>query len=159
MFRIVLKRLKLKNIRKQKRTGIKPVLFVLVKLTGSISANKFATMSQATNRWDPVLRKNHRTKRQAQGLPFCSGDPNGIPACAAYPQNSPQDCFLAYGKCAPILGACSIFESRIYRAKKTTGEHLSFFIGDPNGIRTHDTTVKGWCLNRLTMGPRRRSAY
>ncbi len=26
-------------------------------------------------------------------------------------------------------------------------------IGDPNGIRTHDTTVKGWCLNRLTMGP------
>ena len=25
--------------------------------------------------------------------------------------------------------------------------------GDPNGIRTHDTTVKGWCLNRLTMGP------
>ena len=26
--------------------------------------------------------------------------------------------------------------------------------GDPNGIRTHDTTVKGWCLNRLTMGPK-----
>ena len=25
--------------------------------------------------------------------------------------------------------------------------------GDPYGIRTHDTTVKGWCLNRLTMGP------
>ena len=28
------------------------------------------------------------------------------------------------------------------------------FNGDPNGIRTHDTTVKGWCLNRLTMGPK-----
>ena len=28
-------------------------------------------------------------------------------------------------------------------------------VGDPNGIRTHDTTVKGWCLNRLTMGPHR----
>ena len=28
-----------------------------------------------------------------------------------------------------------------------------FKSGDPNGIRTHDTTVKGWCLNRLTMGP------
>lgn len=28
--------------------------------------------------------------------------------------------------------------------------------GDPNGIRTHDTTVKGWCLNRLTMAPHRR---
>ena len=25
--------------------------------------------------------------------------------------------------------------------------------GDPNGFRTHDTTVKGWCLNRLTKGP------
>ena len=28
---------------------------------------------------------------------------------------------------------------------------LSF--GDPYGTRTHDTTVKGWCLNRLTKGP------
>ena len=26
--------------------------------------------------------------------------------------------------------------------------------GDPYGNRTHDTTVKGWCLNRLTKGPR-----
>ena len=25
--------------------------------------------------------------------------------------------------------------------------------GDPNGTRTHVTTVKGWCLNRLTNGP------
>ena len=25
--------------------------------------------------------------------------------------------------------------------------------GDPNGTRTHVTTVKGWCLNRLTKGP------
>ena len=25
--------------------------------------------------------------------------------------------------------------------------------GDPYGNRTHVTTVKGWCLNRLTMGP------
>ena len=29
-----------------------------------------------------------------------------------------------------------------------------FVFGDPNGTRTHVTTVKGWCLNRLTMGPR-----
>ena len=26
--------------------------------------------------------------------------------------------------------------------------------GDPYGNRTHVTTVKGWCLNRLTKGPR-----
>ena len=26
-------------------------------------------------------------------------------------------------------------------------------VGDPTGIRTRDTTVKGWCLNRLTIGP------
>ena len=25
--------------------------------------------------------------------------------------------------------------------------------GDPTEIRTRDTTVKGWCLNRLTIGP------
>ena len=25
--------------------------------------------------------------------------------------------------------------------------------GDPYGNRTHDTTVKGWCLNLLTNGP------
>ena len=25
--------------------------------------------------------------------------------------------------------------------------------GDPYGTRTHVTTVKGWCLNRLTNGP------
>ena len=25
--------------------------------------------------------------------------------------------------------------------------------GDPTGIRTRDTTVKGWCLNHLTIGP------
>ena len=31
--------------------------------------------------------------------------------------------------------------------------------GDPNGIRTHDTTVKGWCLNRLTMGPLIQALY
>ena len=31
--------------------------------------------------------------------------------------------------------------------------------GDPNGIRTHDTTVKGWCLNRLTMGPLVQALY
>ena len=27
------------------------------------------------------------------------------------------------------------------------------FFGDPYGNRTHVTTVKGWCLNRLTKGP------
>ena len=27
------------------------------------------------------------------------------------------------------------------------------FAGDPYGTRTHVTTVKGWCLNRLTNGP------
>ena len=29
----------------------------------------------------------------------------------------------------------------------------SAFSGDPNGIRTHVTAVKGRCLNRLTIGP------
>ena len=31
--------------------------------------------------------------------------------------------------------------------------HNKFLNGDPTGTRTRDTTVKGWCLNRLTMGP------
>ena len=34
---------------------------------------------------------------------------------------------------------------------RTRFETLRF--GDPDGNRTHDTTVKGWCLNRLTTGP------
>ena len=37
--------------------------------------------------------------------------------------------------------------------QKRIGDYLSFFAGDPYGTRTHVTTVKGWCLNRLTNGP------
>ena len=33
------------------------------------------------------------------------------------------------------------------------------FFGSPKGNRTPDTTVKGWCLNRLTMGPRRNTRF
>ena len=29
----------------------------------------------------------------------------------------------------------------------------AYLFGDPYGIRTHDTAVKGRCLNRLTKGP------
>ena len=43
--------------------------------------------------------------------------------------------------------------------KQKTGKKPVFCFGDPNGIRTHDTTVKGWCLNRLTMGPRSRFGF
>ena len=39
-----------------------------------------------------------------------------------------------------------------HKAKKT-GLNPVFFAGDPYGTRTHVTTVKGWCLNRLTNGP------
>ena len=35
--------------------------------------------------------------------------------------------------------------------KKNTKQGV--FFGDPDGIRTHDTAVKGRCLNRLTTGP------
>ncbi len=31
--------------------------------------------------------------------------------------------------------------------------------GDPAGNRTRDTTVKGWCLNRLTTGPNMVAVY
>ena len=31
--------------------------------------------------------------------------------------------------------------------------------GDPYGNRTHVTTVKGWCLNRLTKGPQAFGGY
>ena len=37
------------------------------------------------------------------------------------------------------------------KQKKKSSDFFSF--GDPNGIRTHDTAVKGRCLNRLTNGP------
>ena len=42
------------------------------------------------------------------------------------------------------------------RGHQTAKKHRTFpvlFAGDPYGTRTHVTTVKGWCLNRLTNGP------
>lgn len=30
---------------------------------------------------------------------------------------------------------------------------IELLYGDPTGNRTRDTTVKGWCLDRLTIGP------
>lgn len=34
------------------------------------------------------------------------------------------------------------------------GDRFAFnLFGDPCGNRTHDSTVKGWCLNLLTKGP------
>ena len=47
---------------------------------------------------------------------------------------------------------CVHHHSRTGTAKKT-GLNPVFFAGDPYGTRTHVTTVKGWCLNRLTNGP------
>ncbi len=43
--------------------------------------------------------------------------------------------------------------------KKTHPKWMCFLFGDPYGTRTHDTTVKGWCLNRLTNGPLNCRAY
>ena len=37
--------------------------------------------------------------------------------------------------------------------KKNVGIIRHFCVGDPYGIRTHVTAVKGRCLNRLTKGP------
>ena len=42
---------------------------------------------------------------------------------------------------------------KIQKNKPEQGCSDLFEVGDPNGTRTHVTTVKGWCLNRLTMGP------
>ena len=36
---------------------------------------------------------------------------------------------------------------------KNVGKIRHFCVGDPYGIRTHVTAVKGRCLNRLTKGP------
>ena len=38
-------------------------------------------------------------------------------------------------------------------SKKEDTSCIFLFAGDPYGTRTHVTTVKGWCLNRLTNGP------
>ncbi len=45
------------------------------------------------------------------------------------------------------------FPVRCHTQRKKTGLYPVFFVGDPYGTRTHVTTVKGWCLNRLTNGP------
>ena len=51
-------------------------------------------------------------------------------------------------------------EEQYYRGTMVSSLTKSWFYilikssnGDPTGIRTRDTTVKGWCLNRLTIGP------
>ncbi len=41
---------------------------------------------------------------------------------------------------------------KIVKSKKIQTD-AGFLGGDPDGIRTHDTAVKGRCLNRLTTGP------
>ena len=43
---------------------------------------------------------------------------------------------------------------RIYSPLRlaTSLPHHEYY-NDPYGDRTRDTTVKGWCLNRLTKGP------
>lgn len=47
------------------------------------------------------------------------------------------------------LGA--FIEEQKNKPEQGCSDLLAF--GDPYGNRTHDTTVKGWCLNRLTTGP------
>ena len=42
---------------------------------------------------------------------------------------------------------------RCHQTAKRIGVLPILFAGDPYGTRTHVTTVKGWCLNRLTNGP------
>ena len=39
---------------------------------------------------------------------------------------------------------------------KKTCQLTSLFSGDPYGNRTHDSTLRGWRLNRLTKGPYKR---
>ena len=40
------------------------------------------------------------------------------------------------------------------KADALPAELIAHISGDPTGIRTRDTAVKGRCLNRLTMGPK-----
>ena len=53
-------------------------------------------------------------------------------------------------KTAPTLESHTIRENI---SKKEDTQCIFLFAGDPYGTRTHDTTVRGWCLNRLTNGP------
>ena len=57
-----------------------------------------------------------------------------------------------------MAGTCiitvSVFHAKKWHTKqKSAGIIPVLFAGDPYGTRTHVTTVKGWCLNRLTNGP------
>ena len=71
-------------------------------------------------------------------LPFLASENSrqgvAITACSREPMGSSQSV-----RCHPT-------------AKKHTIQGV-LFAGDPYGTRTHVTTVKGWCLNRLTNGP------
>ena len=48
----------------------------------------------------------------------------------------------------------TIEENGVKKILNQTCKRFSLeLFGDPYGTRTHVTTVKGWCLNRLTNGP------
>ena len=73
-----------------------------------------------------------------------------IPLCASTNENA------SISRKASAINRLSRTDGFV-RRKHAAKKHRTIpvlFAGDPYGTRTHVTTVKGWCLNRLTMGPR-----
>ncbi len=59
----------------------------------------------------------------------------------------------ASGHLCPSREPYGVAVSLRIRQQKGHSQCYVLFAGDPYGTRTHVTTVKGWCLNRLTNGP------
>ena len=52
-----------------------------------------------------------------------------------------------------LLGGKEKISTFLVEICMVTPSRFELLYGDPKQIRTADFTVKGWCLNRLTMGP------
>ena len=120
--------------------------------------------------WNPDMQGFLNEKSRSTNLLFRFGDPDGKRAkrvrwtikrrrfsvrMEAFERNSEKATVSNRGvkakRCEP-LGSNPDMQG--FLNEKNRHLYLLFRFGDPDGIRTHDTAVKGRCLNHLTTGPR-----
>ena len=94
------------------------------------------------------LHNNNPLPNMARG--YC-GAPSGTRrSVAPVPQNSPLDCFLAFGKHATYGCWLLIRVPLPVICKKGSNQKITSFFGAPSGTRTPDTVIKSHVLYHLS---------
>ena len=101
-------------------------------------------------RWVQCVIEISKKKSTNKSCFFSFGEPYGFLPLVKGKAN-----ISLRGVCCPTLVERTHLGSAIpwIAKRKHTPLSVFLFFGDPYGNRTHVTTVKGWCLNRLTKGP------